>query len=109
MTKKRFESTRNACDLRWLQPLDSATICAEAKACGRVLVVDECRMTGGMSEAVFTCLVDNLGAEAPRMARVAGLDTYIPLGGAWKHVLPSEESVTAAALALVKQPVGAAD
>ena len=43
------------------------------------------------------------------MARVAALDTYIPLGGAWKHVLPSEESVIAAALALVKQPVGAAE
>jgi 2-oxoisovalerate dehydrogenase E1 component len=97
------------CDLRWLQPLDAATICAEAKACGRVLVVDECRMTGGLSEAIFTALIEGCGAETPRMARCAGLDTYIPLGGAWKHVLPSEEGVVAAALALVKQPVGAAD
>jgi 2-oxoisovalerate dehydrogenase E1 component len=95
------------CDLRWLQPLDAATICAEAKACGRVLVVDECRMTGGLSEAIFTALIEGCGAEAPRMARCAGLDTYIPLGGAWKHVLPSEEGVIAAALSLVKQPVGA--
>jgi 2-oxoisovalerate dehydrogenase E1 component len=95
------------CDLRWLQPLDAATICAEARACGRVLVVDECRMTGGLSEAIFTALIEGCGADAPWMARCAGLDTYIPLGGAWKHVLPSEEGVIAAALALAKRPVGA--
>jgi 2-oxoisovalerate dehydrogenase E1 component len=94
------------CDLRWLQPMDVATICSEARACGRVLVVDETRATGGMSEGIFTALVENLGADAPRMARCAALDTYVPLGNAWKYVLPSVEGVIASALALVKQPAG---
>jgi 2-oxoisovalerate dehydrogenase E1 component len=96
------------CDLRWLQPLDAATICAEARTCGRVLVVDEGRRTGGLSEGVFTLLAESMGAETPRLARCVGEDTYVPLGNAWRHVLPSEEGIVSAAVALVKQPVGAA-
>jgi 2-oxoisovalerate dehydrogenase E1 component len=73
-----------------------------------VLVVDEGRRTGGLSEAVFTSLIESLSPDLPRMARCVGEDTFIPLGGAWKHVLPSEETIVADALALVKQPVGVA-
>ena len=34
-------------DLRWLAPLPIEQIKAHAKACGRVLIVDECRATNG--------------------------------------------------------------
>ena len=38
-------------DLRWLAPLPVDDILREANATGRVLVVDETRRTGGVSEA----------------------------------------------------------
>jgi hypothetical protein len=61
-----------------------------------------------MSEAIFTAIVENLSPDPPRMARCVGDDTYIPLGNAWRHVLPSEESIVASALELVlgRAPVG---
>ncbi len=86
-------------DLRWILPLPVDDIVREARATGRVLVVDECRTTGGVSEGVFTALVD-AGVDAA-MARVAGDDVYIPLGGAANLVLVQEEDIVAAARRLV--------
>ncbi|MEN9784823.1 MAG: hypothetical protein RLZZ299_87 [Pseudomonadota bacterium] len=88
-------------DLRWLNPLPVEDLVAAACATGRVLVVDECRRTGGVSEAVFTALVD-AGVQAS-MARVAGHDVYIPLGGAANLVLVQEADILAAAVKLVKE------
>ncbi len=82
-------------DLRWINPLPVDDIVAAANACGRVLVVDECRRTGGMSEAIFTALVD-AGVTKP-MSRVAGDDVYIPLGGAANLVLVQEQDIVEAA------------
>ena len=73
---------------------------SEAQATGRVLVVDECRQTGGMAEGILTALVE--GCPEIKMARVAGVDTYIPLGAAANLVLVSEGDIEAAAKALVK-------
>lgn len=87
-------------DLRWLNPLPVEDIVRESRLTGRVLVVDECRRTGGLSEALFTVLVDN-GVDA-RMARVTGEDVYIPLGGAANLVLVQEPQIIDAALALVR-------
>jgi 2-oxoisovalerate dehydrogenase E1 component len=85
-------------DLRWLNPLPAEDIVAAAHACGAVLVVDECRRTGGVSEAVFTALVD-AGVQKP-LRRVAGHDVYIPLGDAANLVLVQESDIQAAALEL---------
>jgi 2-oxoisovalerate dehydrogenase E1 component len=86
-------------DLRWLSPLPVDDIVAAAEATGRVLVVDECRRSGGVSEAVFAALIDR-GVQA-RMARVAGEDVYIPLGGAANLVLVQEADIVAAARSLL--------
>ncbi len=86
-------------DLRWLAPLNADFIAAEAAATGRVLVVDECRRSGGPSEAIVTAVVERCGTDIP-IARVTGEDTYIPLGKAAYLVLPDEEQVVAAAVAL---------
>ena len=85
-------------DLRWILPLPTEDIVREARATGRVLVVDECRRTGGVSEAVFTALID---AHADvTMARVAGEDVYIPLGGAANLVLIQEGDIVEASVKL---------
>lgn len=98
----RAEGINARClDLRWLQPLPIADIVREAKATGRVLVVDECRKTGGMAESVFTAIFEN--CPEVKGVRVTGADTYIPLGGAANLVLVQEADIEQAARALVKR------
>jgi 2-oxoisovalerate dehydrogenase E1 component len=87
-------------DLRWLAPLPVEDILREANATGRVLVVDETRRTGGVSEGVLAALVD-AGFDG-RMARVASKDSFVPLGDAARLVLVSEDEVEEASLRLVR-------
>ena len=82
-------------DLRWLAPLPVDDLLREANATGRVLVVDETRRSGGVSEAVITALAD--AGYAGRAARVTAMDSFIPLGDAAAHVLVSEAGIEKAA------------
>ncbi|MDH5280819.1 MAG: thiamine pyrophosphate-dependent enzyme, partial [Thermoleophilia bacterium] len=86
-------------DLRWLAPLPVDDILAAARATGRVLVVDETRRTGGVSEGVLAALID-AGFDG-RLARVASKDSFVPLGDAARLVLLSEDEIEEAALRLV--------
>jgi 2-oxoisovalerate dehydrogenase E1 component len=81
-------------DVRWLNPLPEAWLGEQAADCGRVLVVDEGRRTGGVGEALVTALVEHAPA-GTLIRRVAGADTYIPLGPAARLVLPSEDDIVA--------------
>lgn len=99
---RRLEAEGTRCrvvDLRWIAPLPAEDVLREARATGRVLVVDETRRTGGISEGVVTALID---AGFPgAIARVTSHDSFIPLGEAAQHVLVSEPDVTQAARRLV--------
>jgi 2-oxoisovalerate dehydrogenase E1 component len=86
-------------DLRWLQPLNNELIATHARACKRILVVDEGRRSAGVGEGVVTAIVEG-GSGAKPIARVVGEDTYTPLAAAANTVLPSDQSIVAAALAL---------
>ena len=78
-------------DLRWLAPFPDQDILREAQATGKVLIVDETRKTGGVSEALFTLLVEG-GFDGP-ITRVCGWDTFIPLGAAANLVLVQEDDI----------------
>jgi 2-oxoisovalerate dehydrogenase E1 component len=82
-------------DLRWLAPLPVDDLLRDADATGRVLVVDETRRSGGVSEAVITALADT--GYGGRTARVTAMDSFIPLGAAAAHVLVSEAGIEKAA------------
>ncbi len=86
-------------DLRWLVPLPVADILREAEATGRVLIVDETRRSGGVSEGVVGALVD--ANFEGTISRVTSQDSFIPLGEAADHVLLQEAEIDAAARALV--------
>ena len=64
-------------DLRWIAPLPEEDILREAAATGRVLVADETRRTGGVSEAVVTTLID--AGFTGKITRVNSEDSFIPL------------------------------
>jgi 2-oxoisovalerate dehydrogenase E1 component len=85
-------------DLRWLAPLDFDQIVQAIGPCGRVLIVDECRITGSQSEA----LMAGLAERAPRLqvSRIAAEDSFIPLGRAATVTLPSRDGILAATLEL---------
>ena len=87
-------------DLRWLKPLNAEFIVKHAKDCGRVLVVDEGRQTGGISEEIFTAIEEHSGRGILKK-RVAGKDSYIPLAAAANLVLVSEDEILAAAKTLL--------
>jgi 2-oxoisovalerate dehydrogenase E1 component len=57
-----------------------------------VLIVDEGRRTGGVAEGVMAAILEH-GKTRPVVRRVAGEDTYIPLGPAANLVLPSEDDI----------------
>lgn len=82
-------------DLQWLAPLPLAELLACAQSFPRVLVVDETRRSGGVSEAVVTALVD--AGYRGRISRVTSRDSFVPLGPAAAEVLLSEDDVVSAA------------
>jgi len=87
-------------DLRWLSPLPTADLLREASETGRVLVVDETRRSGGVSERVVTALVDQGFRGVIR--RVTSADSFIPLGDAARLVLLDEQTVLDVARGLVR-------
>ena len=84
-------------DLRWLAPLAFDAVRAHAERCGAVLVVDECRATGGgVAEALVADLAEHGYGRPIRSVRAA--DSYVPLGDATAAVLVQEAQIVAAAL-----------
>ncbi|PKV81389.1 thiamine pyrophosphate-dependent enzyme [Nocardia fluminea] len=86
-------------DLRWLTPLPTTDLLHHAEATGRVLVADETRRSGGVSESVFAALVD--AGYRGVLARVTSADSFIPLGPAADTVLLGESAIEAAARRIV--------
>jgi 2-oxoisovalerate dehydrogenase E1 component len=88
-------------DLRWLAPLPFDAIRAHAEACGRVVVVDECRSTGG---GVADAIVARLAEEGARckVRSVRAADCYVPLGSATAAVLIGEEQIADAVREILK-------
>ena len=91
-------------DLRWLNPLPTDALRRQAADAGAVLVVDECRRTGGgVADAIIADLVES-GATPPRgLASVRAVDSFVPLGPSTATVLVGLDQVLAASLAAVGQ------
>jgi 2-oxoisovalerate dehydrogenase E1 component len=87
-------------DLRWLAPLPAGDLMRAATATCAVLVADETRRSGGVSEGVLAALTD-AGFSGP-MDRVTSEDSFIPLGEAAMTVLLSQQAIEAAARRLLR-------
>ncbi len=94
--KEQFGMAARVIDLRWLNPLPFEAVRKHAEECGRVLVADECRATGGgIADAVIASLVE--GGFGGVMRSVRAVDSYVPLGAAANLVLISEQQIIEAA------------
>ncbi|MCJ8320527.1 MAG: thiamine pyrophosphate-dependent enzyme [Colwellia sp.] len=93
-------------DLRWLAPLDKKGIVEQALQCENILIVDECRQTGSISEALVTLLAEAQADSKSKMIntkRITAQDSFIPLGAAAYHVLPSIQEIVDTAKTLVNK------
>jgi 2-oxoisovalerate dehydrogenase E1 component len=88
-------------DLRWLAPVDADRLVAAVGEAERILIVDECRITGSQSEALMALFVERTPEK--RLKRIAADDSFIPLGRAATLTLPSRDSIVAAARELLAQ------
>ncbi len=77
-------------DLRWLVPLPEAALHEAVKDCARVLIVDECRRSGGPAEALMTHLAE---AGHQHIARLTAEDSFIATGPAYAATLPSVQGI----------------
>ena len=87
-------------DLRWIAPINWGAILKELKGYSKVLVVDECRKTGSLSEALVSGLVERMD-KPPQIMVEAADDCFIPLGVAAASGLPSVDSIIEKSLSLV--------
>ncbi len=87
-------------DLRWLNPLPLEAIREHATDVGTVVVVDECRATGG---GVADAIVADLGERriGRKVASVRAVDSFVPLGPATAAVLVGLDQIVAASVAAV--------
>jgi 2-oxoisovalerate dehydrogenase E1 component len=90
-------------DLRWIAPLPHEAIRAHAKDVGAVLVVDECRRSGNVAEAIGLGLFEHPETRGVRFARVSAADSFVPLAEAANLVLVQEDEIEASARALLAE------
>lgn len=87
-------------DLRWLTAIDHDAVHRRVAECGQVLIVDECRRSGSLSEELITALVER-GMPSDRLHRLTAEDSFIPLGRAATVTLPSVRAIVEQGLRLV--------
>mgnify|MGYP002621174894 CR=1 FL=1 len=80
--------------LRWLTGIDHDAVHDAVAGCGRVLIVDECRRSGSVSEELVTGLVER-GVAGERLSRLTAEDSFIALGPAATLTLPSRVQILA--------------
>ena len=86
-------------DLGWLAPLNEKALALELSKYTNVLVVDECRKTGSLSEGLMTLIMENC-SPMPKTRRICSLDSFIPLADAANLVLVQTQDIVDSALSL---------
>lgn len=89
-------------DLRWHSPIDEKKLCAELSNYKHVLIVEECRKTGSLSEGIMTMMLEQC-SPLPKLKRVCSYDSFVPLADAANLVLVQPGDIVSAALALTEK------
>ncbi|TDS88403.1 dehydrogenase E1 component subunit alpha/beta [Pelagimonas phthalicica] len=86
-------------DTRWLSPLPEEGLVDAVAGAKRILVVDETRRTGGVSEALMTLFTERCNVP---VSRLAAEDSFIATGPAYGATMPSADSIYEAAKSAVE-------
>lgn len=89
-------------DLRWIAPLPKEQLLTATKGAENIIIVDECRETGSLSEGLVTLFVEYC-QPLPSIKRVTAKDSFIPQGDAAQAVLPSVQDIISAAIQLLQE------
>jgi 2-oxoisovalerate dehydrogenase E1 component len=87
-------------DIRYLIPLHVDKIIEALGTQYKILIVDECRRRGSLSEELFTALHESRPGYY-QLSRLCAEDSFIPLGAAAYTVLPSVSQIIEKATALL--------
>jgi len=93
-------------DLRWLSPLPEEKLQKHLKGVTKILVVDECRRTGSLSEQVISWITEHYNTTSKikiKTSRITAEDCFIPIGNSWQYILPSKESIIDSVIALQQE------
>jgi 2-oxoisovalerate dehydrogenase E1 component len=101
--EKEHKMSVRVIDLHWILPLAEEALLKEISGAKNILIVEECRKTGSLSEQIVTMLVKRLNP-LPRIRVEAAEDSFIPLGATATVTLPSRDSIVKASLALRSRP-----
>jgi 2-oxoisovalerate dehydrogenase E1 component len=86
-------------DTRWLSPLPKEALTAAVQGAKRILIVDETRHSGGVAEALMAHFHE---VSSVPLTRITAEDSFIATGPAYAATMPSADSITAAALEMMK-------
>jgi 2-oxoisovalerate dehydrogenase E1 component len=93
-------------DLRWIAPINWLKLMTHVKNFSKVLIVEECRKTGSLSEGLVAGIVErSVGPfQLPQIKVLAADDCFIPLGPAAAAGLPKKAEIIAAVLEMLTPP-----
>jgi len=93
----QLEDVVEVMDLRWLAPLPVAEFLEAVRRAVAVVVLDECRASGGgVSEALLAAIAQDDECRGTPVRRIAAADSYVPIGPAADLVLPGVDDVVVA-------------
>ena len=98
--EKKHRKKCRIIDLRWLAPLDEEGLVKAVGKCPSILIVEECRRTGSLGEALVGMFAQRC-SHRPTIRLHAAEDSFIPLGVAATATLPTKETVFTAALEML--------
>lgn len=87
-------------DLRWLSPLPEEALLAAVTECAAVLIVDETRESGGVSEGLIALFSGKVPAP---VRRIASADSFIATGPAYAATMPSADDIFWTAIRMMEE------
>ena len=97
-----YQINARVIDLQWLAPLPIQSLVKALKSCQRILLVDEGRDSGSLSEGLLTRLYQQV-TPCPTMRRLVGKNSFISLGDSWRTLLPQVTDIVLAAKEIMKE------
>lgn len=89
-------------DLRWVAPINWEKLMKVICRHSRILIVEECRKTGSLSEGLVAGIMERASV-TPKIKVVAADDCFIPLGVAAAAGLPKKAEIIEGVLALLER------